>query len=146
MLNLQRYVDLGRLNGVDPDLQQYLRSAGPESVEESAQESQTPLILQDVHTRLKMVRIASTLVAGLVGLASMASAHPGHDVKAEAAERAAFIKRTPLTSRSLAHCGPQLKARGLERANIARRRHAANNLRRKRGLGRMSPPPALRCA
>ncbi|PLB39062.1 intradiol ring-cleavage dioxygenase [Aspergillus candidus] len=85
-----------------------------------------------------MVRIASTLVAGLVGLASVVSAHPGHDIRAEAAERAAFIKRTPLSSRSLAHCAPQMKARGLERANMARRRHAANSLRRKRDLAHLT--------
>ena len=85
-----------------------------------------------------MVQIASTIVAGLVGLASVVSAHPGHDIRAEAAERAAFIKRTPLSSRSLAHCAPQMKARGIERANMARRRHAANSLRRKRDLARMS--------
>jgi hypothetical protein len=29
------------------------------------------------------------------------SAHPGHDVKAEAAERAAFLKNAPVHSRSL---------------------------------------------
>ncbi|KAE8311386.1 Intradiol ring-cleavage dioxygenase [Aspergillus transmontanensis] len=81
-----------------------------------------------------MVQLASTLVAGLAGLASIVSAHPGHDVKAEAAERAAFLKNAPLRSRSLDQCATKLRARGLEQRNIARREHAVKNLRRSMGL------------
>ncbi|KAE8372306.1 Intradiol ring-cleavage dioxygenase [Aspergillus bertholletiae] len=81
-----------------------------------------------------MVQLASTLVAGLAGLASVVSAHPGHDVKAEAAERAAFLKNAPLRSRSLDQCSAKLRARGLERQNIARRDLAVQNLRRSMGL------------
>ncbi|KAK6821627.1 intradioldioxygenaselike [Aspergillus parasiticus SU-1] len=81
-----------------------------------------------------MVQLASTLVAGLAGLASVVSAHPGHDVKAEAAERAAFLKNAPLRSRSLDQCATKLRARGLEQRNIARREHAVKNLRRSMGL------------
>lgn len=73
----------------------------------------------------------TTLITGLAGLASVVSAHPGHDHKAEAAERAAFLKRAP---RSLSDCSAKLKARGLEKQNIARREQAVNDLRRKRGL------------
>ncbi|KAE8326870.1 Intradiol ring-cleavage dioxygenase [Aspergillus sergii] len=81
-----------------------------------------------------MVQLASTLVAGLAGLASVVSAHPGHDVRAEAAERAAFLKNAPLRSRSLDQCATKLRARGLEQRNIARREHAVKNLRRSMGL------------
>lgn len=86
-----------------------------------------------------MVQFNRTLVAGLVGLAGLALAHPGHDVKAEAAERAAFIKRTPLESRSLGHCAENLKARGYEAKNVARRQQTVEQLRRKRGIQTRSP-------
>lgn len=81
-----------------------------------------------------MVR-AATLFAGLAGLAGIVSAHPGHDVKAEAAERAAYLKNAPVQSRGLSQCASKLKARGHENANVARRQKAVDNLRRKRGLG-----------
>ncbi|CAG7939243.1 unnamed protein product [Penicillium olsonii] len=81
-----------------------------------------------------MVQLASFVAVGLAGLASIVSAHPGHDVKAEAAERAAFLKTVPVQSRSLAGCASKLKARGLENRNVARRQHAVKNLRASRGL------------
>ncbi|GKZ19345.1 hypothetical protein AbraIFM66951_005575 [Aspergillus brasiliensis] len=78
----------------------------------------------------------NTLLTGLAGLASVVSAHPGHDIRAEAAERAAFMKRAP---RGLSDCSAKLKARGLERQSIARRENAVNALRRKRGLQTHAP-------
>ncbi|KAI9933921.1 hypothetical protein ASPWEDRAFT_168195 [Aspergillus wentii DTO 134E9] len=84
-----------------------------------------------------MVRLASSLLAGVVGLASMASAHPGHNVKAEAAERAAALNN--LHSRSLSGCATNLRARGHEQGNVARRNRAVQNLRRKRGLETRAP-------
>lgn len=78
---------------------------------------------------------AATLFAGLVGLAGIVSAHPGHDVKAEAAERAAFLKNAPVHARGLSQCADKLKARGHEKTNVARRQKAVDSLRRKRGLG-----------
>ena len=89
-----------------------------------------PLIIILIAT---MVR-AATLFAGLAGLAGIVSAHPGHDVKAEAAERAAFLKNSPVQARGLRECDTKLKARGLENSNVARRQRAVENLRRKRGL------------
>ena len=86
----------------------------------------------------KMVNAAS-LFAGLVGLASLVSAHPGHDVKAEAAERAAFLKHAPVHARGLSQCETQLKARGHEKANVARRQEKVEHLRRKRGLASHAP-------
>ncbi|PYH89055.1 aromatic compound dioxygenase [Aspergillus ellipticus CBS 707.79] len=76
-----------------------------------------------------------TLITGLAGLATVV-AHPGHDIQAEAAERAAFLKRAP---RSLSDCSAKLKARGMEAQNVARRQQAVNDLRRKRGLQTHAP-------
>ena len=81
-----------------------------------------------------MVQLSSVLAVGLLGLTSVVSAHPGHDHKAEAAERAAFLKRAPLQSRSLSQCAPKLKARGTERRNVGRREQAVKQLRRRRGI------------
>jgi hypothetical protein len=81
-----------------------------------------------------MVYLASVFAVGLAGLASLVSAHPGHDVKSEAAERAAFLKKAPFQSRSLAQCASKLKARGHESRSVARRQHAVKNLRASRGL------------
>ncbi|KAE8384116.1 Intradiol ring-cleavage dioxygenase [Aspergillus alliaceus] len=86
-----------------------------------------------------MVRLASTLVAGLAGLASVVSAHPGHDIKAEAAQRAAFLKNAPLRSRSLDQCTAKLRARGQEKRNIARREQVVKDLRRVKGLQSRAP-------
>ncbi|KAJ6021203.1 hypothetical protein N7540_006707 [Penicillium herquei] len=81
-----------------------------------------------------MVQFTSVLALGLMGFASVASAHPGHDVKAEAAERSAFLKNSNVQSRSLAQCASKLKARGLESRNVARRELAVEQIRNRRGL------------
>ncbi|RAL16159.1 intradiol ring-cleavage dioxygenase [Aspergillus homomorphus CBS 101889] len=86
-----------------------------------------------------MVRATTTLIAGLAGLAGMASAHPGHDVRAEAAERAAFLKRAPMHARGLSQCASKLKARGHESSNIARRQATVDALRRRKGLASRAP-------
>ncbi|GCB28251.1 hypothetical protein AAWM_11136 [Aspergillus awamori] len=81
-----------------------------------------------------MVHFLSPLAISVAMLASLGLGHPGHDVKQEAAERAAFLKRAPAQSRSLAQCASTLKARGVEEGNVARRANALQNLRRERGL------------
>lgn len=81
-----------------------------------------------------MVRFVATLLTTLVGLAAVAAGHPGHDVKAEAAERAAFLQHAPAHSRSLSHCSAKLKARGNEGQNVARREATVQQLRRRRSL------------
>ncbi|OGE56200.1 hypothetical protein PENARI_c003G04693 [Penicillium arizonense] len=81
-----------------------------------------------------MVQLASALAIGLLGLAGAVSAHPGHDVRAEAAERAAFLKNAPIHQRSLAQCASKLKARGHENANVLRRANRVKAIRQKRGL------------
>jgi protocatechuate 3,4-dioxygenase beta subunit len=72
----------------------------------------------------------SLLTFGLLALPA-AFAHPGHDLAEEAAERAAFMKRSPNTVRS---CAPQLERRGASKAALARRQAVAQKARVKRGL------------
>ncbi|KAL4943116.1 hypothetical protein BDV06DRAFT_221545 [Aspergillus oleicola] len=75
----------------------------------------------------------SSLVTGLAGLATIVSAHPGHDVKAEAAERRAALNNIQTRGLS-AQCATQLKARGVEAANVARRDAMLQKVRKARGL------------
>ncbi|KAF2144677.1 uncharacterized protein K452DRAFT_325182 [Aplosporella prunicola CBS 121167] len=74
-----------------------------------------------------------TLGATVLSLlaASTVVAHPGHDHKAEAMERAAYFSKAE--RRSLEHCSEKLKARGTEEKMIARR-HAMHQQLRKRTL------------
>ncbi|KAL4922955.1 intradiol ring-cleavage dioxygenase [Aspergillus undulatus] len=81
-----------------------------------------------------MAPLATFLTLGLAGLSNIVSAHPGHDVRREAAERAAFMQSAPVTSRSLGHCASKLKARSTEDINIARRESAVHQLREARNL------------
>ncbi|CAI7565517.1 unnamed protein product [Penicillium viridicatum] len=81
-----------------------------------------------------MVHLASVVAIGLTALTGIVSAHPGHDVKAEAAERAEFLKSAPVHSRSLAQCSSRLQRRGQQNRNVARRHMAVKNLRRRLGL------------
>lgn len=81
-----------------------------------------------------MVLLNSALSITLLGLATAVSAHPGHDVKAEAAERAAFFKNSNVHARGLSQCASKLKTRGLENRNVARRAHAVKHIRERRGL------------
>lgn len=82
----------------------------------------------------KMVHLTLPLTILLAGIANLGLAHPGHDVKAEAAERAAYLKGVPVQSRDLSHCASTFQKRGVENANAARREAAVDQLRRKRGL------------
>ncbi|KAJ5757324.1 uncharacterized protein N7511_006018 [Penicillium nucicola] len=81
-----------------------------------------------------MLHLSSIVYLGLVGLTIFVSAHPGHDIKAEAAERAAFLQNAPIHARSLAQCASKLKARGHERRSVVRREMAVKHLRRRRGI------------
>ncbi|KAJ5822607.1 hypothetical protein N7447_004947 [Penicillium robsamsonii] len=83
-----------------------------------------------------MVYLASVVAIGLSALTGIASAHPGHDVRAEAAERAAFLQSAPVHSRSLAQCASRLQRRGHQSRNVARRHMAVKNIRRHLGLER----------
>ena len=81
-----------------------------------------------------MVHLASIVAVGLTALTGIVSAHPGHDVKAEAAERAAFLKGASVHSRSLAQCTSHLQRRGHQSRNVARRHTSVKNIRRRLGL------------
>ncbi|KAI0601080.1 aromatic compound dioxygenase [Biscogniauxia sp. FL1348] len=73
-----------------------------------------------------------TVVSGLALLSSSVTAHPGHDLTQEIAERREFlssVKRTDLT-----HCAEKLKARGVTKRNVARRSAMLEKARAKRGL------------
>ncbi|RAO65986.1 uncharacterized protein BHQ10_001998 [Talaromyces amestolkiae] len=74
-----------------------------------------------------MVQLLKTTASILLGIAVLSRAHPGHDVKVEAAERAAALKG----KRGLSGCTDNLKARGFEARNIARRELAVSKLRHK---------------
>ncbi|KAL4813664.1 Intradiol ring-cleavage dioxygenase [Aspergillus spinulosporus] len=82
-----------------------------------------------------MVQLSQSLLVGLglAGLASIAAAHPGHNVEIEAAERAAFLKSVPVQGRSLGHCAAKLKARGIAESNAVRRENAVQQLRKRAG-------------
>jgi hypothetical protein len=73
--------------------------------------------------------------------ASIASAHPGHDIAHEAAERREFLSSVKRSS--LAHCAPKLRARGVEARNIARRSAQVNKARQKRSLKKRDADTAL---
>ncbi|KAL4976017.1 Intradiol ring-cleavage dioxygenase [Aspergillus desertorum] len=74
----------------------------------------------------------STLLTGTVGLATVVSAHPGHDIKTEAAERATALKS--IRARGLSQCATQLQARGIEAESVARRDASLQKIRKARGL------------
>lgn len=63
-------------------------------------------------------------------------AHPGHDVAQEAAERGAFMKRSP---RSVKSCSDELLKRGHTSNAISRRQTFAAELRAKRGISVSDP-------
>lgn len=76
-----------------------------------------------------MVQIKSVL--SLAAVLGAVSAHPGHDVKAEALERRQYYDSVPIAKRSLGQCAEKLKARGLAARSHARREAL---LKKKRGL------------
>ncbi|KAK0726572.1 Intradiol ring-cleavage dioxygenase [Apiosordaria backusii] len=69
---------------------------------------------------------------GLALLAGLVSAHPGHDVAQEAAERREFLAKAKRTD--LSHCAEKLRARGIEAKNIARRKAQVEAARWKRNI------------
>lgn len=74
------------------------------------------------------------LITPLVAAAFLASnvvAHPGHDIRAEMAERAAFMQTS---KRDLSHCAAKMKARGLDKRTVARRAAMAKDARKKRSI------------
>lgn len=64
--------------------------------------------------------------------ATLTSAHPGHDIRAELVERQAAL--TQNSKRDLSHCKSKLKARGETDRQIARRHGLARTARLAHGL------------
>ncbi|KAK0122542.1 hypothetical protein ONS96_009584 [Cadophora gregata f. sp. sojae] len=81
------------------------------------------------------MQLITPLIAASV-LATKVFAHPGHDMQAEIAERAAFMATAP---RDLSHCAEKLKKRGLDKKNVARRAAMAKDARKKRAISEDSP-------
>ncbi len=76
--------------------------------------------------------LLNKITTGLVLLAGLVAAHPGHDVAQEAAERREYLQSVKRTS--LAHCAEELKAQGIHARNVARRQAIVEKARQKRGL------------
>lgn len=73
----------------------------------------------------------SSLLLGAIA-ATAATAHPGHDIRAELAERQAILD---LVGRSdYGRCADKLKARGVEARAVARREELAKKIMKKRNL------------
>nr|ANH20401.1 catechol dioxygenase 4 [Endoconidiophora polonica] len=76
------------------------------------------------------------IIATLAVAASLASAHPGHNIMEEALERRDYISNAKRSS--LAHCADKLKARGVTARNIARRSAQVEKARAKRDIQKRS--------
>lgn len=76
------------------------------------------------------MQLITPLIAAAI-LASNALAHPGHDIRAEMAERAAFMQTS---KRDLSHCAAKMKARGMDKRSVARRAAVAKDARKKRTI------------
>lgn len=89
--------------------------------------------------RISQIHFNMHLITPFVAAAVLAShviAHPGHDIRAEMAERAAFMQ----TSRhDLSHCAAQMKARGMGKSSVARRAAIAKDGRKKRNIAASKP-------
>jgi hypothetical protein len=79
-----------------------------------------------------MVNLKTFLWCLAIGQAALVQAHPGHDVKTEAIERAAALKNR----RGLSQCADTLSARGFESKNAMRRDLAVQQLRRQKAIRR----------
>lgn len=77
-----------------------------------------------------MAPVLSLISFGFLAI-NVVLAHPGHNIAAEAAERAEFFRRSPKSVRS---CAAELSRRGVHDASLARRHELAGKARAKRGL------------
>lgn len=76
------------------------------------------------------MQLITPIVAAAI-LACNVAAHPGHDLRAEIAERAAFMQTS---KRDLTHCAAKMKARGMDKKTVARRAAIAKDARKKRNI------------
>jgi hypothetical protein len=79
-----------------------------------------------------MVNFDTSLVLLAAVLLPSIHAHPGHNIKAEVAQRAAYMAK--IERRSLAHCASKIKERGIEQRSIARRQEHVEKLRKKQSI------------
>lgn len=84
-----------------------------------------------------MAPFSLLLTLGLIGFNAV-TAHPGHSVADEAAERSAFMKRGPNSVRS---CANHLRRRGDLDSAVLRRRELAQAIRQRRNLATRVPLP-----
>jgi len=77
------------------------------------------------------MQLITPLIIAAAVLASNVVAHPGHDIRAEMAERAAFMQTS---KRDLSHCAAKMKARGMDKRSVARRAAIAKQERKKRSI------------
>ncbi|KAK3349510.1 Intradiol ring-cleavage dioxygenase [Lasiosphaeria hispida] len=73
----------------------------------------------------------STFLTGTLA-AALVSAHPGHDLAAELAERKEALSQ--FSRKDLSHCAEKIKARGLEARAVARRNALAAQIRKRGNL------------
>ncbi|KAK3942635.1 Intradiol ring-cleavage dioxygenase [Diplogelasinospora grovesii] len=76
----------------------------------------------------------SKIAALAAAFGPLVSAHPGHDHKAELAERAAILSK--LSRKDLSHCAAKLKARGIEARSIKRRNALAAEILKRSNIKR----------
>lgn len=76
------------------------------------------------------MQLITPLIAAAV-LVNNVIAHPGHDIRAEIAERAAFMQTS---KHDLRHCAAKMKARGMDKRSISRRAALAKTARKKRSI------------
>jgi hypothetical protein len=87
-----------------------------------------------VNSSPTMYRLNLISIYVFATLAAVVLGHPGHDVHAEAAKRADFMKRVPPAKRGLGDCAGILQARGHDERNKARREKTIRQIRRRQGL------------
>ncbi|KKY22159.1 putative extracellular dioxygenase [Phaeomoniella chlamydospora] len=78
-----------------------------------------------------MVQLALFSTVLVAALASVGTAHPGHNVQEEALERREFLKNNV---RSIDTCASHLNTRGHAQRSLERRQKLAEELRRKRAI------------
>ncbi|OJJ38293.1 hypothetical protein ASPWEDRAFT_24240 [Aspergillus wentii DTO 134E9] len=89
-----------------------------------------------------MVKLNTATLTGVVALcSSVAIAHPGHDVRMEAAAHSDFIRKLGLTSRGMGHCSEKLQNRGLEARSIQRRQAAVHHIQSRRSIKKRTFDP-----
>lgn len=72
-----------------------------------------------------------SLITAVLATAAV-SAHPGHDLSAELAEREAALSQ--YAYRDLSHCADKIRERGLEARSVARRNALVEKLQRRGNL------------